>query len=385
MFGLIKGLDRKLCPNCFEYFRLREMRFRCVNHKCKKEKDDVRANVWGEKMPLGLVIPPPGRFAKKVPCPSCRRASTTPICPECHLELPYSFGVKKNYIFAIIGAKETGKSNYIAVLVRKIQDIGIHLNFLLNEADDYSMARYENDFRAPLFDRNRVVDATRSAVAGGEVKRPLLFNFVGKKASSILAFFDSAGEDFGSGDTMENVHRYICRSDGIILLVDPLQLREVRRQFDERQLPAMGVEPRQVLMRTTRLIRKGRSLDMSKKIPIPLAVAFSKFDMLENHVPAGLQVDSITHHDGGFDVADFEGVNDELMGLLGRSEHWGWGEGDLVNQVTSGYTKYGFFAVSALGCNPVNNRVPRFSPWRVEDPFLWLLAQNRLIPMARSQ
>ena len=383
MLRLIKGLDRKLCPNCFEYFRLREMRFRCINHKCKKEPDHVRATTWGENMPLGQVIPSPRRFAKKVPCRSCSRASTTPICPVCHLELPYAFGAKKNYIFAIIGAKETGKSNYIAVLVKKIQDIGLQLHFLLNEADDYSMARYENDFRAPLFDRNRVVDATRSAVAGGEVKRPLLFNFVGRKASSILAFFDSAGEDFGSGETMENVHRYICRSDGIILLVDPLQLREVRRQFGQSELPAMGIEPRQVLMRTTRLIQKGKSLDMSKKIPIPLAVAFSKFDMLERHVPPGLQVNSATNHYGGFDVADFEGVNDELMELLGRRELWG--EGDLVNQVTSGYAKYGFFALSALGCNPVGNRVPSFSPWRVEDPFLWLLAQNRLIPTARSQ
>ena len=391
MFGLIKGLNKALCPYCFRYFRLRNMPFRCVNHKCGEEKDAVREETWGERTPTGKVIPPAGRFTKRLPCHACGERSATPICPKCHLELPYAFGVDRNYVFAVIGAKETGKSNYIAVLVHRIRELGQRLNFLLSEADDYTIARYRRDFREPLFgDGNqRVVDVTQSATAeASRVKRPLLFNLIvtrgSRKISGNLAFFDSAGEDFSDEKTMENVHEYICQSDGIILLIDPLQLAVVRRQVaNHALLPDVSDETREIVNRTTRVIRKAKSLDSErKKIPIPIAVAFSKFDMLETYVPEGLQANNMANHDGGFDVGDFEAVNDELKGLLEDD----WGESDIVNQVATHYSNYGFFAVSALGCNPVGGRLPRHVlPWRVEDPFLWLLAQNGLLRSARSQ
>ena len=40
----------------------------------------------------------------------------------------------------------------------------------------------------------------------------------------------------------------------------------------------------------------------------------------------------------------------------------------------NGFREHCFFAVSALGCNPTGNTLPRgVSPMRVEDPFIWLL------------
>ena len=42
------------------------------------------------------------------------------------------------------------------------------------------------------------------------------------------------------------------------------------------------------------------------------------------------------------------------------------------------------FGLTALGCHPGRDQqVPRVLPRRVEDPFLWLLHQHRLLPAAR--
>ena len=43
------------------------------------------------------------------------------------------------------------------------------------------------------------------------------------------------------------------------------------------------------------------------------------------------------------------------------------------------FAEHSFFAVSALGCNPVGSSLPRgVSPMRVEDPFIWLLNREGL-------
>ena len=245
MFRVIGGGRKKLCPYCFEYFRLRER--------------DLREGI-----------------------------RTKASCSECQMELPYSKGTGRNYIFSVIGAKEAGKSNYIAALVSRIWDIGGALDILLHEADDYTLNRYRRDFYQPLFEHRRVVNLTQSATAeGSEVSRPLIFQLevtrpFYRKTSATLAFFDSAGEDFHDSRTMAKVHRHIRRSDGIILLFDPLQLPEVRKVITD-DLPPENDQATQVLTNTTRLIR-GKSMKTSK-ISIPIAVAFSKLDTLEKTLP----------------------------------------------------------------------------------------------------
>ena len=47
--------------------------------------------------------------------------------------------------------------------------------------------------------------------------------------------------------------------------------------------------------------------------------------------------------------------------------------------MVNGFKEHCFFAVSALGCNPVGSSLPRgVSPMRVEDPFIWLLNREGL-------
>lgn len=387
-------IRRQICPYCFEPYRLKDTPFRCVSpaSRCAPERDEVRAEVWEDNAPLGRVLPATGRLQREVSCPACSQASRKRLCPRCHMELPRTSGEFPNLIVAVIGAKEAGKSHYIAVLLERIRkQVGPTIDLLLEPLDDHTIRRYREDFYEPVFRRGVVITTTKSAVIDRRVQLPLVYtltfggkNLFGRRAIRAvvnLVFFDTAGEDLDSRDTMATVNKYIYRADGIILLLDPLQLELVRARLDGgTKLPDVNTETATIIERTTELIRAGQGLSSDARIPTPLAVAFSKFDALDPLVDPQLQLNASSNHEEGFDLADFEAVSAELQSLL---EDW---DGRLIQQqVEIHFKRYGFFGLSALGCNPHGDQtIPHVLPRRVEDPFLWLLHCQRLIPSRRN-
>ncbi len=384
----------EICPYCFEPFRIQNTPFRCTspNTRCAPEPDPIYGQAWGDSMPRGHVIKAPGRKTLRVRCDKCGHESKKRLCPSCHSELPYTTGQADNYVFAVIGAPQAGKSHYIAVLIQELQNrIGPAMDIVLHAMDDETMKRYDQDFYDPIYNQRHVIKKTQSAVATGGA-RPLLYlnrvsgkSFFGQeitKSVATLVFFDTAGEDLDSEDTMSTVSKYIYRSDGILLLIDPLQLQPVRDrlQVDARELPKINTESAAILTRTIRLIEKGRPVSATERIPIPLAVAFTKFDAVRPLVDEQFQLNATARHDGGFDADDFDAINAEMMAMLDE-----WGQQALLNQATKRFTDAGFFGLSALGCNPhATNQIPRVIPRRIEDPFLWLLYKNGLIGKARK-
>ena len=389
MFNYFKGEQREICPFCFEYFYLRETPFRCTSPMsiCTPQIDEVLQQHLNDNRPVGKVLNSPDKFVKYLSCPDCGHQSRKRICPICHAELPRTIGKYKNYIFAVIGAKESGKSHYLAVLINQMKRvIGPKMDLLITPMNDATINRYEQDFYKPVYEEGRVIDATHSALASSDVQKPLVYTLTisgagwfGKKTiknAAVLVFFDTAGEDLNAEDTMETVNKYIYRSDGILLLVDPLQLPTVRERLgQEAALPSRNAGTTTIIERTTTLIERGCNIDSTKMIPIPLAVAFSKFDAVKPLIDDQFQLNTEARHEHGFDMRDFDAINSEMEGLLAD-----WGNEDLIHHIKSRYTKHGFFGLSALGCNPhATKSIPRVLPQRAEDPFLWLLAENELI------
>ncbi|CCQ63067.1 hypothetical protein CWATWH0401_3119 [Crocosphaera watsonii WH 0401] len=52
---------------------------------------------------------------------------------------------------------------------------------------------------------------------------------------------------------------------------------------------------------------------------------------------------------------------------------------EFNNKVRTYFNSYRYFAMSPLGKAPVNNRIERLSPLRIEDPLLWLFNQFQFI------
>ena len=383
------GLRRRpdLCPFCFQDVDLSQAPFRCTNLpvRCALEPDPVLAAKWGGALPVGHVVPAPGKVVRKLVCDRCGQPTTRRLCPHCHSDLPHTMGQLESLHFTVIGAKAAGKSHYIAVLVDQLRKgVGRELGVLLRELDDRTMHRYRGAFRYPIFRHRRVIDGTRTGQEDVSVQRPLLFGLTltGRRRRAVtLAFFDTAGEDLDNKDVMLRVNRSIIRSDGIILLLDPLQLPRVREQLGGSvALPSQNTDAAEIVRRTFLLIQEGLGLDHTDRVQIPLAVSFSKLDAVTSLLGPHSELRHLARHHRGFHEEDSVAVDHEMRALLVE-----WDADDLLRDVTDGFVHHRFFGLSALGCNPQGTRqIPAVKPQRVEDPFLWLLHHHGLLPEVQA-
>ena len=387
-----------VCPYCFSKHDLYNILFRCQNNptKCPQVVDNELGAFLGKTSLMNKVfsIPKPSTktehlksilIPKELRCPHCNELSHERICPSCHNALPHTIGDYKDMIFALIGAKEAGKSHYISVLIDMIKNhVCKSFSANLQPMNDNTIKKYRENFYTPVFKKREVIPETISARADYSVKMPLVYhlsfsqkNWLRKEVISkvcTITFFDTAGEDLNAEDTMRTENKYIYNSQGIILLVDPLQLPEVRNILASKgiYLPNENAEADDVVSRVVTLIRSA-TRNWNAKIDIPIAVAFSKIDALEDYMDKSLFLSG--DHNGYYNASDANNISTLIESFLEE-----WAGAAIINAVKTHFSTYSFFGVSALGSNPgVDKKIPKLMPIRVEDPFLWLLNKNNII------
>ncbi len=386
------SMKNEVCPNCFREIRLGQAPFRCISppQACRPEPDPVLSEHWSVGVPVGRVIPPTGQFELTAECLECHTASGQRICPVCHADLPRTIGEYDNFVIAIVGLKEVGKSNFITVLIETLrQDGRRQFGLLVSAENEYTQNRFENEFRKPLYDQMQSLDVTQTAFINKDIKRPLVFNIrnvdsnsgiaLRKNRFSTLSFFDSAGEDLESEATMSAVNRYIFKADGIVLLIDPLQFPLMRRELEDKiRLPEPSAPVDKLVNSIARLVRQGQELSEKTRIETPIAATLSKTDVLEGlHriIDPGTPMLQASDHSKGFDRQDFENVSADVEELIGRL-----GGHPLVNELHANFRHVGFFASSSFGAPPDENmNIQRLSPRRVVDPFIWLMTQKGIL------
>lgn len=386
------GWTRKtVCPFCFHAFALRAMRFRCLAPTCKgREIDPIYADARGtEAVVKGRVLLPGKVGLSGVPhealCDACKMISHTKLCPYCHFELPHDVGQVDQRIIAIIGGRATGKTHYIASLITRLQnDVGKNFGFTVRMLGDQTQERWERDFYTPLFVRKTVLQPSRPAQIDPEIKSPLIFRLTfngsggGYRRVLNLSFFDSAGEDMSSLTTMALQNRYITYANGIIFLLDPLQIPSIRQQLaTSANFPAADLKasPEYIVGRLRDLFEREHRLRVTQKVKVPVAFTLSKIDTLFALLEPGSEFHHPGNHNGYLDLDDVQSVHSEILTYLSL-----WLNPNFCNIIHSNFGRYTYFGVSSLGEQPdQNNRLSAISPLRVEDPFLWILQQFGLI------
>lgn len=393
-----------ICPYCFEKHKLSEVQFRCTNKRCK-DFDDVEMTKYENgnlKMPKQgkKTFSVPSKNAFSVPqsakCPECGNTTYKHICPSCHNELPESTLTGKDMIISVVGSRATGKSHFVGVIIKELRD-RISVSFggsLEGFADSYQ--RWQTNFGNSLYDNNMKLELTQSSVQNVDngAYRPLIFKlklkhkalFKESIESFTFVFFDTAGEDLNDEDTMSTVNKYICKSAGIVFLLDPMQIPAVANQLDESTVKrAAAIDYRSatkaddIMTRVSNLIRNDRKLSDTTKIDIPVAAVFSKFDAIEPIVPSDCTVLNPSPHcsEKCFDMSDWHNVNSEILALLHE-----WDADAFISQLETNYSNFSYFAASALGLNnnpKQSGKIERPRPHRIEDPFLWILKENGVI------
>lgn len=366
------------CPMCFEKIDVCRIGFRCEEALCggavffRDEKEVTFLERVGLK-------PSPRRMNH-----SCGKSTAVRICPACKQEIPSSVDDLSDLTIAIIGAKESGKSHFVALLIHRIKELYADFGWNLIPLNEATIARYDREFHRPLFVDRQTINTTASARGGAT---PLLYSLrLGKGIFTrriMLVFFDAAGEDLENASNLKYINRYIYNASGIICLLDPLQLEAVRENLLSNnhsmdELPQRNAETGTIIGRVVRMIHDNKKLGR-RKINVPLAVAFSKMDFVRD---AGENARSVfdtlyneSRHKGTFCKAEFHNIDGLMRSWVAEVD-----DSAEILQDSTEFIKSGFFGFSALGCNPKDQKLERRpQPFRVEDPFLWILSLNGLV------
>ncbi|RLK54188.1 TRAFAC clade GTPase domain-containing protein [Actinokineospora cianjurensis] len=362
------------CPYCWKQFAKRELRHQC-GQACRSE-----ARVF------------PASEMKKGACPHGRTPQARRLCPHCDRQLLREYLESSGTSIAVIGSADAGKSTWVGTLIHEFMKGETGERFPGTSLDllgEDSRIRYVEKFEVPLYSENRTVDKTRTAAT--DKPEPLIFSMrfptrslIGSSAVRpvVTAFYDTAGEDVTRSTGMDQLNAYLNAADGIILLLDPLQMRGARERVDTADRPAI-TEQLHVLNRLSELLREGGRGSVAKKLDTPLAIALTKVDLLRDTFGEQSPLRTQTRHVGHYSEDEGMDIHEDVRAWLDR-----WYDPSFDRSVANNFGTYRYFGLSALGAAPVSRtQLARTGvhPYRVEDPMLWLLSRFRAIKTVRGK
>lgn len=380
-----------ICPYCYEVHDFKDCIYTC-SYNIAGTKNQTQGNTSGTQKKCKYEFTKnadstiPIKYLKQ--CMKCDAAKLSRFCPnrkDKMWEIPER-ACENTFSIALIGAKESGKSNYIAVLVNEIKkkmsrSMDCSLIFCNQQTND----DYYNTYYKPLFENATTVKGTDASVESA----PLIYSidfFQSKKNSykikdSItLSLYDTAGENLDSEDKMLCNNQYISNANGIIVLLDPLQIPSVRKQLEGKvNLPAQNSDLTKILNLVVNVIKSRKKMKDKDIINIPIALTFTKLDVLAKYdiIPneSTLRLQSEHLDKGVFVKSDFENTDLEIRALLENFL------ADSVMPLLKQFAKHAFFGVSSLGEDPKNGVTlsGEPNPNRVLDPLLWLLSLDKHI------
>ena len=360
-----------ICPFCFTEFPIVEMDFSSQynNERVKAQYGMI------DKMKLKR-----GKGRLKVPKDPSGYPCTRKLCPDQDVEhdLPFNAGLQESLVLGLIGAPNSGKTHYVASLVDRLMGrVGTDLQGALLPVTDGTSDRYQKEFYKPLFEDHRTLLATQG------IPEPLIYDLSfdwgqGRKRAVNLALYDTAGENTIDKARAREMLNYLNVASGVIFIIDPLQIRQIRERLPDSILPpplAVGT-PISIIGNILMLLQNGKALQVNEPFSVPVAVVLSKCDVLQE---AGLiESNRIWNMEDRRHIGRFDHLyHDDMAGMMGEyMQQW---DVQAYNVVTQRFPRHAFFGVSATGCAAtgatMNKKYKYIAPWRVEDPLLWLLSQ----------
>jgi hypothetical protein len=384
------------CRVCLEVSDRFPQVFECESPKCpgRKPEGPFRFTPRAAGAQPGRPAPPPALRASE-PCPQCHRVATKEICRQCLRAIPPDWFGTEPFPLAMAGAKATGKSVYAYVALSELRDqIARDLHGSVSEYDPETAGRF-SELRE-LF-RGRMLPASTQGDVGRD---PMTFTVTTPSDTGrqrTLALFDLSGDWVQDFAQVGQYRDQLARAGGIVFLVDVMQVHEVV-DYLQGEVATLAREdlqdPLVSLENVIRTIRQRLQLRPNQKIDVPIAVAVSKLDALHllysrtrggsSGPAAALQLRqgfALTRDPYGgrssagplYDPADGWWVHQETRSLLTSL-----GAGRVIDVVEQNFATFRFFAVSALGhsLKPGQRGVEGFAPFRVDEPFRWLLAEQ---------
>ena len=300
------------------------------------------------------------------------------VCRHCHNPLPDNYG-KSNVKFAsIIGITGAGKTVYLSQLLRHMKDYTAKVGLTSIVKNSSTVTFLESN-------RIEVGKPLPGSTPARRLQQPLFYELAhktpdGQKVTETFVLYDVAGEVFKDPQMVKGFAPFIGHSDGLILLIDPMQFDAV----------SMGVQGGKTLLDASQALGAIHGIiegSVAKLCDVPIAVCISKIDMdaVQNVLSpslASLLLEDVTGERGSnrlykpyFNARQYNPIVRELNDWVASNEI------ELAQHLADNYTTYSFFAFTALGCNVATGFVDGIEaqypegpivPRRVEEPLLWL-------------
>jgi hypothetical protein len=382
------------CPRCFSVLTPNQLLWMMPPQAgANRYLDEVGSAFYGVPVECGPFYKwdrPPGHHGPPPPPADASRALQGPVvevCPVCHYLLPDGWRDGHATCIAMAGARATGKSLYIAVLVKQLELLCETLGVSMEPANRATAAAYSTHYETPLFMQRGLIPPTPTVHTQASLQRePLIFSIgIWQGLRRYLVLRDVAGEDMETGDLSALLFRFFANADAVFFMFDPLRVKSIRDQLQDL-LPAQmfsGGDPRSVLNNVMSAIGRGQPR---------LAVILSKFDALRllrdvegsewslimsNAGAAYLRDTSDAQH---YDDVGGRLLHEEVRSLLMRLN-----AGSMVAAVenpSSGMRlAHRYFVVSSLGQPPSGNRLHArgIAPFRCADPVRWATSSFGLL------
>jgi hypothetical protein len=383
------------CPSCFQQLPADVYAWICQNPQCEKTHDPVASSFLGSSTLSGNMnferkpADAPRRWAPSQVkyCGRCPQPQVE-ACPTCHYALPPDWRSNDVTTIAMNGARATGKSFYIAVVIQQLEVLLGKLGSTFDFGNDRTRDVYQTVYEKPLYEQMGIIAPTPRANTDNSYQRdPMIFSLgMLRGRPRYLAIRDVAGEEMENAAADAPNLSFLRHADSVFFMFDPLAITEIRdrlRDLVPQQL-YRGGDPKVVL---------GNLLRLTAGSSTRIAVIVSKFDALQ----ALARVNDVDwkavmsnpgaayQRDPSLDKGEYDSADGELLHLEVRSLLHKLGAQNFVLSLEQANRGTGidhrFFAVSVLGESPDGESLSHFgiSPFRIVDPLKWILASRDVI------
>jgi hypothetical protein len=362
-----------ICPFCFNKVALTELKCECIEGHTESTGTPIEF------------------FQQRVKCKvkSCGKDIIHFRCPRCEAKLPKSILHTENLLFSIIGVSDSGKTNYITVMLEELNKAS-NLKFALFsqnvETRNHQRANYKE-----LYENHKKPEMTSSGTQMPQIWgiKKLEQNFIQKLCKEVSAYtfiiYDGAGEDHEQITENPSLCKYIAISKAMMVVIDPMILHSVKRSLDRDiydKSTGGGISEDNdknsidIVNGIADFIRDACGLRIGAQVKVPVAVIFTKMDaLMDEFKNRTVSMPSPHVNSGYFDYTDAREVDKDIREWLSVK-----GEYAFINALKSNFTDFTFFGISSYGDLPVSkNELKPIRPHRVLDPILWLFAKNKYI------
>lgn len=217
-----------LCPHCYRLFPYERIRVKCTSGRCsdvldtKGRRGPRRMDPGREKLWAGR-----GRLGLDKPCPYCEETGRlVPACPNCWHVLDREIGRVEDRMIAVLGARQAGKSHFLAALLHLLLESKVGDGAWTVEIEPEMWKTAQRELLRPLFRELRELNTT---VIGSQLEIRLVLTHREDGRRVLLRFHDLSGEAMADPARLARVD-FLRYASGVILLADPLAF-EPRGRF----------------------------------------------------------------------------------------------------------------------------------------------------------